>query len=128
MHIVTRRSKNGLIKTLPHIGTNNVESFLKYYNNLVWSFRSGPLLAHSVVVPFIARWNVRMADDGLGCVGKSATSALTHTERALLAWDRSLLVDTQGCFTGPRLALAFQNLLLTSQCTLRMPRAGCSRS
>ena len=78
MHIVTMRSKDGLIKTRPHRGTNDVDSFLKYYNSLVWSFRSGPLLAHSVVLPFIAQWNVRMAGDGLGCVGKSATSALAH--------------------------------------------------
>ena len=35
MHIVARRSKDGLIKTRSNRGTNNVENFHKYYNGLV---------------------------------------------------------------------------------------------
>ena len=107
MHIVTGRSKDGLIKTRFHRGTNNVDNFHTYYSDLVWSYRSGPFLAHSVVLPLIARWNVRMAGDFLGFVGKSATSALlAHMKRALLACDGSL-VSTQRCFTGPVSLLAF---------------------
>ena len=75
MHIVTGRSKDSLIKTRSHRGTINVDNFHKYYKDLVWSYRSGPSLAHSVVLPFIAQWNMRTAGDGLGCVGKSATSS-----------------------------------------------------
>ena len=101
MHIVTGRSKDGLIKTRYHRGTNNVGNFHKYYNDLVWSYRSGPLLVYLVALPFIVRWNVRMAGDDLGCVGKSATSGLAHMERALLACDRSLMDTQRRCFIGP---------------------------
>lgn len=63
MHVVTGRSKEGLLTFRSLRGSTNVENYHKRLKEAVSSFRVSPLLAHSIILPFNADWNVRMAGE-----------------------------------------------------------------